>query len=242
MYYWGRSIRGLFRAAPDLPVIDGDAFVFGAAPNPVVPETLLETATIVTANASQVSLERHGVTKPHITCMRGNMALGTASDMMKLDKLRGRQTGTLVIYEHRSDPKSEAQLGLLEKAGYRYDDLRILDRVDRCVVENRQLNPERPFLLKRYEASMGLLSTMLCLSMGARRVAISGVSFRTDGCSFSDLDYKRIHVDGDLEILARMCRLGMPVFAVDEEMATDSGLRQWSPELVQGGTQAAQPG
>lgn len=238
MYYWGRSIRAMLRAAPDLPAIDGDAFVFGAAPDPAVPAKLLETATIVTANASQLSLEAHGITKPHITCMRGNMALGTASDVMKLEKLRGRQTGALVIYEHRSDPKSKTQLALLEKAGYRYDSLFILDRVDRCVVENRQLNPDRPFLLKHYEASMGLLSTMLCLSMGARRVAISGVSFRTDGCSFSDLDYKRIHVDGDLEILARICRLGLPVFAVDKEMATDSGLRQWSTEPDRGGAQA----
>ncbi|MFV2034741.1 MAG: hypothetical protein ACC631_06475 [Halocynthiibacter sp.] len=229
MYYLSRSIRALFRKEQNLPTLEGEAFVFGAAPNPAIPKELLSKASIVTANASQIFLERYGVTKPHITCMRTDMAEGRDVDVMKLESLRDRQTGLLVLIAGRKDPKCEAQLALLAKVNYRFEEVQVLHRVDRCVIHNRLLDSRKPFLLKRFDPSMGLEAILLCLAMGARRVATAGISFRSDGCSFSDLDYKRIHVEADLEIFRRICRLGLPVYAVDEDLAFDSGLQRWPP-------------
>ena len=66
--------------------------------------------------------------------------------------------------------------------------------------------------------------------MGAESVALSGVSFRSSGCSYSDLDYKRDHVKDDLDIFRRIARRNLPVFAVDEALAEDTGLRRWQPD------------
>lgn len=227
MYNLGRSVRALLRSRPDFPKIEGDAFVFGAAPDPVVPTDLLKSATIITTNASQVWLERLGVTKPHITCMRGSMAIGMETDLLKVEALRDRQTGLLILFEHKSDPKCRKQLELFRNANFKHDDVLILDRVDRCVLHNRVLDPDSPFPLKNYEASAGLNAILLSLMMGAHRVAAAGISFRTDGCSYLDLKYKRIHLDGDMEILGKLKRTGAPIYTTDLALSEDSGFPLW---------------
>lgn len=227
MYQFGRSIRALLRSRPKFPGIAVDAFVFGAAPDPEVPPELLRQATVLTTNASQVWLERFGVTKPDVVCMRGNMAIGTETDVLKVEALRDRQAGLLVLFEHKSDPGCKKQLELLRSVNFRFEDHRVLDRVDRCVVHNRVLEPGSPLLLKHYEASAGLNAVLLALLMGARRVAVAGVSFRNEGCSYLDLKYERIHVDGDMEILGKLKDIHAPVYATDQALSEDAGIPLW---------------
>lgn len=229
MYSIRSSWGALFQDELRLPKISGDAFVFGAAPNPVVPEALLRNATIATANASQLALEAYGVTKPHITFMRTNMSKGRDVDIMKLKSLSGRQTGLLVLLA-RLDNECREQLALLSEVNYRFDDVLIATALQTDMVQNSVLDTRRHFLLKRYRLpSMGFQAVMFCLGMGASSVAISGVSFSTDGCSFSPLQYKRKHVDGDRVIVSRIRQRGLPVYAVEEQFTADAGLRQWSP-------------
>lgn len=223
----GRSVRALFRQPPELPVIAGDAFVFGSAPDPVVPPEILRTATIVTANASQVWLERLRLPRPDITCMRTNMADGGPTDALKQETLRGRSTGTLVLYAHKSDPRSQRQLAVLDKIDFRYDKLLILDRTDCHVLHNRVLDPRLRYLLKTYSPSKGVQAILLSLAGGASRVVVAGLSFRRSGSSISDLDYKRIHVEADLAVFSRIVTLGLPVYATDEWLARDAGLPIW---------------
>jgi len=228
MYHFGRSFRVQFRPFPSLPVLRGDVFVFGGAPDPVVPPALLDSMTIVTANASQVYLESFGVAKPDVTLMRPDMNDGKNTSAMKLKILEGRETGLLVMSSTKSDPDCLAQRALLDGIGYRYDELLIIDRLDNMRIRSRLLDPRFPFLLWEYQPSLGVQAVIMSLAMGADRVAISGVSFRSSGCSYSDLDYERIHVDADLTVLGRITRLDLPVFAVDEALAADTGLRRWT--------------
>jgi hypothetical protein len=233
MYNLGRSISALVRGVPELPELSGTAFVFGAAPNPVLNEELLQNTTIITANASQVVLERFGVTKPHITCMRTNMSVGTKVDIMKLKALRDRQTGLLVLSSHKSDPHCKSQLEQLEKINYQYDDLLILNRTESFAIYNRLLKTRVMYLLKSYSPSSGIRAILLCLAMGAEKVVTTGISFRSDGCSLNDIEYKRIHVDGDLEVFNRIRKLGLPVYAIESALAADAGLKLW-PESQKG--------
>jgi hypothetical protein len=232
MYSIRTSWGALFQVEPKLPRISGDAFVFGAAPDPVVPEHLLRNATIVTANASQLSLEAHGVTNPHITFMRSNMSQGRDVDIMKLEALRGRKTGLLVLMAGRQDPECTNQLALLSSVDYRFDDLLIATAAQASMIHNRVLDARTGFLVKKFRPSMGLQAVIFCLGMGATSVAIAGVSFRTDGCSFSALSYKRKHVDGDRMILDRIRRRGLPVRAVEEQLAADANLPRWSSSVA----------
>ncbi len=107
---------------PTLPVVAGNAFVFGSAPNPVVSRELLHDSKIVTANASQVSLEAYGVEKPYITFMRSNMHEERDVDTNTLEALRGRCTEILIVI---SDNLSylEQQLRCLSGINYQYDEM-----------------------------------------------------------------------------------------------------------------------
>ncbi|MFN3745586.1 MAG: hypothetical protein ACK4TL_12850 [Hyphomicrobiaceae bacterium] len=227
MYSVRLSWGALFEHELKLPAIRGEAFVFGAAPDPVIPERLLHKATIATANASQIPLEAYGIHKPHITFMRTNMSKGRDVDLMKLEALRDRQTGLLVLMAEQ-DAACKDQLALLKAVNYRFDDMLIATAVQRSMLQNTVLGTRAAFLLKRYRPSMGFQAVMFCLGMGAGSVALSGVSFRSDGCSFSPLSYKRKHVDGDRAVLARIRRQGLPVYAVEEAFAADTGLPRWS--------------
>jgi hypothetical protein len=231
MYSLRLSWGAIFQNELSLPVLRSEAFVFGAAPNPSVPHELLRTATIVTANASQLTLEVYGVSKPHITFMRTNMSNGRDVDIMKLDALRGRRTGLLVLMAGQ-DPECREQLALLSEVNYRFDDLLIASTVQASMVHNRVLCSRTRPLLKRFRPSMGLQAVVFCLGMGASSVAMAGVSFRSDGCSFSPLTYKRKHVDGDREILTRIRQRDLAVYAVEEALAADTGLRRWLPASV----------
>ncbi len=226
------SWRALFQSELNLPPLSGDAFVFGAAPNPVVPEALIRTATIATANASQLSLEAYGVDKPHITFMRTNMSKGRDVDMMKLQGLRDRQTGLLVLLA-REDSECREQLALLSQVNYRADNVLIASAIQTEMLQNRVLGTRRQFLLQHFRLpSMGLQAVLFCLGMGARCVAVSGVSFRADGCSFNDLQYKRKHVDGDRAIVAHIRQRGLPVYAIEDQFAVDTSLQHWTPMVV----------
>ncbi len=227
MYNIGKSIEAMRRSGPKLPTLNGTAFVFGAAPDPVVPEALLENASIVTTNASQLYLEQFGVAKPAVTFMRSNMNDGKNTSAMKLKKLEGRETGVLILVGTKEDPACLIQRELLADTGYRHDSLVIIERLDRLKIHTKVLHPATPFYIRHYRPSMGLQAILVCLAMGAEKVAVSGISFRTSGCSFSELDYARVHVEDDLTVLRRITRIDLPVFAVDEALATDSGLQVW---------------
>ncbi|QDC10852.1 hypothetical protein FHY55_17135 [Oceanicola sp. D3] len=205
----------------------GDVLAFASAPDPVVPSEFLEGRTIVTANAAQLSLEPLGVEAPHITCMRSTMGDGQATSADKLKRLAGRKTGHLVLFPRRADPGCEVQLSLLSEIGYTYDELTILHRLDISTIYNSVLNPGRILLHRTYEPSMGLRAILLALAAGATRVAVAGVSFRSGGASYTSMNYKRIHVDADQEIFARLRKLGAPVFPTDRALSVDTGLPLW---------------
>lgn len=231
MYSTRLSWGALFEEEAKLPAIDGVAFVFGAAPDPEVPTELLGSATIVTANASQVTLEAHGVTKPHITFMRTNMGHHRRSDVVKAEVLRDRQTGLLILMSEEDDPECRRQLEFLAKINYRHDSLIIASAVQASMIHNSVLGSRRGFLLKRYRPSMGFRAITFCLRMGARSVAVGGVSFRSGGWSYTTYESNRIHLEGDGVIAARMVKRKLPVYAVDAAFATDTGLRRWSAEV-----------
>ncbi|MGE8943363.1 hypothetical protein ACO2I3_15760 [Leptospira interrogans] len=226
MYSVRLSWGALFADELKIPPLRGNALVFGAAPDPVVPKDLLHSATIVTANASQLTLEAYGVMRPHITFMRTNMSNGRDVDVMKLEALRDRKTDLLVLTP--AEPSEcEDQLALLARVNYRFDNLLITTPVERSILQNRVLGTGKRFLVNRYRPSMGLQAVMFCLGMGADSVAIAGISLRSDGCSFNALQYKRKHVDGDRVVLARIRKRALPVYAVEEQFAVDTGLQRW---------------
>ena len=227
----GRTIRAALRPPPSLPRIDGDALVFAAAPDPVVPECLLKQATIVTANASQVYLENLGVPKPHITCMRADMDDDKPTSPLKLKALEGRSTRLLVLFATHRDKTCRTQLALLDKVGYRYEEVLVLTRLGAGMMFNKVYAPGS-LLQRDFMMSMGLRAITLALAAGAKRVVVSGMSFRRHGYAAIDLDdYKRLHSREDLDILAEVRRHDYPVFASDAALAEDADLPLWRDEL-----------
>ena len=227
----GRTIRAALRPQPSLPRIDGDVLVFAAAPDPVVPERLLTQATIVTANASQVYLESLGVQRPHITCMRADMDDDKPTSPLKLKALAGRSTGFLVLFATHRDKTCRTQLALLEQVGYRYDGVLVLTRLAAGMMFSKVYAPGS-HVQRDYMMSMGLRAITLALAAGARRVVVSGMSFRRDGYAAIDLDdYKRLHAREDLDIFGEIRRHDYPVFASDAALAEDASLPLWRDEL-----------
>lgn len=223
----GRTIRAALRPLPSFPKVSGDVLVFAAAPDPIVPERLLRQGTIVTANASQVYLERLGVQKPHITCMRADMDDDKPTSPLKLKALEGRSTGLLVLFATHRDKTCSTQLSLLDRVGYRHDDVLVLTRLGAGMMFNKVYAPGS-HLQRDYMMSMGLRAITLALAAGARRVVVSGLSFRRDGYAAIDLDdYKRLHAREDLDIFAEIRRLGHPVLASDAALAEDAGIALW---------------
>ena len=227
--HFGRSLRSLFCTPPRLPRVSGRVLVFGSAPSPHVSSELVSMATIVTANASQLTLERYGVACPHITFMRPNMWDDRATSKMKREALGDRRTGLLAVEAPKDDPKCDRLLAALREVNYRFDELLILDRLESCVVQTRMLHPRSSSLVRKYDLSMGLRAILTCLAMGADELAVSGISLKSDGCSFSDLSYQRKHKEADRQILNRIRHLGLPVFPADRELAAESGLSPWQP-------------
>lgn len=238
MYNFGRTLRAMNRPQPVLEPIKGRAFVFGSAPEPVVPEGILDCSTIVTANASQLYLEQFGIEMPHITCMRANMDDGKETSAVKLKALKGRKTGLLVLFAPRGDPDCSVQRKLLDAAGYRYDALQIIDRLDASTIYNKVLNSVFPLVHRNFRPSMGLRAVLHCIACGADQVALGGVSLRASGWSMSKLDYARTHIAGDQVVFDRICKRGLPVFPTDEALAADTGLRRWSSALAKANSTA----
>lgn len=226
-YHLGRSLRSLLRKPAKLPRISGDAFVFGGAPDPVVPAEILEYSTIVTANASQLTLERFGVVSPDITFMRPCLGDTRATSEMKRKALRGRRTGQLIVTARKGDPDCHQLQSVLQENQYEYEDLLILDRAEALAIWNSVTKTKALFLLQNLYPSMGLRAILTCLAMGAGNVVVSGISLRKDGCSFSDLDYQRLHISHDMDIFRIIQKLRLPVFVTDHELAEDTGLEVW---------------
>ena len=234
-----RFLRLLFtNRSPETPRFDGPAFVFGSAPDPVVPAPVLEGCRVVTANASQVSLERFGVKKPFVTFMRANMGHDRGVDRNTLETLSGRGTENLVIIGDNAARKSKRQVELLAEIDYRYDRLWVIDRDQRDVLLNDVLQEAHPLLARRYYTSMGLNAAMLSLRMGASAVYIAGISFQKAGYSYNAQNFARAHVDGDREFIHAAARKHGCVYGTDEEFAEDAGLKLWNADGAFAGASA----
>lgn len=220
------SLKLLLGGPPNLPIIGGDVFVLGSAPDPVIPTDMLTHATIFSVNGSQATLDKYGVECPHFTFMRANMWRKHEVDRATLDVLRGRRTENLIIVAQQSGKTQvqfDRQTQCLSDIGYEFNNVHFLRKPDRYLIVGGKKTGLKSKLVSRSGASMGICAIMSGLYMGANSVTFAGLSFRTMGHSYNGLDHHRHHLDEDAKVLERAQQRGNAIFTCDSSFAEDSG-------------------
>lgn len=219
-----RYLKRVFPAAFKLPELSGTALIFGSAPKYRLTESVLQSATIVTTNASQATLEKHGITVPDVTVMRWNLWQEREIDEHTLKTLKNRKTRNLIIVGAAAKDAAEKTLPVLNNAGYQYDRLYNIDLFQRDKLFHK-LTSGTPYMSpKRHWASGGLTAIALAVAGGSDSILVTGLSFRSTGYSYDKGNFPREHVDVDQQLLSAISARHPGIEALDREFSEDSGL------------------
>ena len=225
------SFKRLAGDRPSLPNLDGDVFILGSAPNPIIPRHLLTQSTVISVNGSQVMLNESGIKCPDFTFMRSNMWFEREVDRETLDVLRGRSTKNLVIVAATSKNSQihfKRQIKCLSEIRYNFENLHLLSKSHRYQIVNGNGTGIRSVLVSRLSASLGLCAVMGGLYMGARRAIFSGISFRNSGYAYNSSNHERRHLEGDVEVVRSALQQGQAILTCDQSFAEDTGVGLYS--------------
>jgi hypothetical protein len=183
--------------------------VLGAKPDPVLPSPSTFGA-VACANASGHSAAQLGLPRPVFTVMTSLLTDGSAAGRMRLESLRGLETGTVHFYPRRVKGRTALARALfrlrswrttspvlrraLARVGYRYERF-----AERGTEEYRALilslcgdEPAVAEQLDRKQASSGLLAVAIALAEpGVERVIVSGFSFELTQAAGEDPNIAR---------------------------------------------------
>lgn len=204
----------------------GPVVVVGSAPQSHKPIGLDETYRIISVNASQLALQAWGVDAPDITLMGYNEIEGTNTSAVDVRRvLAGKRTGSLYVLAWRHG-RERLEAGL-KAIGYSSDESHIVDRYQRIALLHKvsgRLNLE---LDAETKCSNGVVAVIFALYNGATAVIISGINPHSAGHVYNGVNLARKHVRMDAKTLARLVRLGYPIYTADPQVATEIGLPLW---------------
>jgi hypothetical protein len=199
--------------------------VLGAKPEPILPPRGTFDA-VACANASGYSAARLGLRRPVFTVMTALLTDGSPAGRMRLESLRGLETGTVHFYPRRVKDRTAPERLLsrlrswrtapfvlrraLAQVGFRYDRF-----MERSTEEYRRLTLSLcgddwtvAEQLDRKQASSGLLAVAIALAEpGVERVILSGFSFELTQAAGDDPNIARRgttasqHKDTDVLVL-----------------------------------------
>jgi hypothetical protein len=205
--------------------VPSSLLVLGAKPDPILPPPGSFDA-VACANASGHSAAKLGLPRPVFTVMTSLLTDGSPAGRMRLESLRGLETGTVHFYPRRVKGRTAPERLLfrlrvwrttplvlrraLARAGFRYHRF-----VVRSTEEYRRLflslcgeDPSVATQLDRKQASSGLLAVALALAEpGVERVIVSGFSFELTQAAGADPNIARRgttasqHKDTDVLVL-----------------------------------------
>jgi hypothetical protein len=207
--------------------LQSPCLVFGSAPNPILPRGFTSKWGLVTANASQSGLASLGVDRdPDVTIITRQLSNKDQADLSALNALRGCSTRHLILTGQQASGVD--CVNLLRKVDYRFLRLDIIDQWQRSKVAYQVLG-QYVALSSGHEKkiSTGMFAALLALYSGARPVVLAGISLSSAGHSYNELKTKRYHVRADAAALSLACRQGLPLFAVDRQLADEAGLPLW---------------
>ncbi|MDK4731557.1 membrane-anchored protein [Rhizobium sp. CNPSo 3490] len=204
----------------------GPVVVLGSAPTSHKPLGLDSTYRIISVNASQLALQSWGIDAPDITLMGYNEIEGTNKSAVETRRvLGGKRTGSLYVLAWRHG-RERLQAGL-EEFGYRCTEAHIIDRYQRIALLHQvsgQLNLE---LDADTKCSNGVIAVLFALYNGATAVILSGINPNSTGHVYNSANLERKHVRMDSEMLARLVRLGYPIYTADPQVAENVSLPLW---------------
>jgi hypothetical protein len=217
------SLKVALSPRAQLPKISGDALVLGSAPNAALTHDMLSNSTIVTANASQATLEQYGVSKPDFTFMRSNMHIDSQVNNEALKALSRKSTKHLILLEHRGEYRK--QILCLENIGYVYDNISFLSNLQMVgIIESGKI-----LIGRKPKNSVGVKAICSSFYMGASRVVVAGISLRQIGHSYSESKLKRNHVEADRKTLRFMKTRGLEIISTDRSLSDATGLGYCNP-------------
>ena len=230
------SLVSAFTKQPDLPTFEGEALVFGSAPDPILPRETEPETKLVSVNASQASLDRFFDDPPDFTFMRSNFVRNRQVDTEMVSALANRRTKRLFLVCTEGLNKTQevlsAQLApnlkILGEAGYLFDACTLLSNAQRHLVINQAVEGRRRALKSRKVTSMGVFAAAACLHMGARRVTIAGISLNQSGHSYSGSALPRAHVTRDQQVLRLLAkRYGNRIVSTDASLCELTGVQPY---------------
>jgi hypothetical protein len=205
--------------------VPSSLLVLGAKPEPILPPPSTFDA-VACANASGHSAARLGLTRPVFTVMTSLLTDGSPAGRMRLESLRGLETGTVHFYPRRVKGRTAPERLLfrlrawrttplvlrraLARAGFRYHRFlaRSTEEYRRLLLSLCGDDAAVAAQLDRKQASSGLLAVALALDEpGIERVIVSGFSFELTQAAGADPNIARRgttasqHKDTDVLVL-----------------------------------------
>ena len=220
------SLRRIIRtfAAPldlGLPHIAGDALVIGSAPGARPPDGRLSDWTIISVNASQIIALDWGSKIPDFTILRDMSGRGP-EDLKAREILAGRAAKTVVASSWSGDRKPFDVF--LTEIGFSASSLTVLTEWQKQHVLYRTCRATSIFGVGKLEVSNGIWAAVLAVFLGARKVAMTGISFTRNGHAYDTAVHARAHIDKDKIALGALSSRSGKVFAVDPAFSQELGI------------------
>lgn len=189
--------------------------ILGAAPNPVIPNSLPSDYILVCVNNAGLTAQRLGLKIPDVTIR---------TEAKSWTEIEGLQSRTLLWFVSRDLRKMRNS----RPASWRHKigSLRTLKTVDRDDYVARELG-DSFVKTEEFDArpSTGIFSCLLALNCDPEKVIVSGFSLRQMGHSYNDLHLARKHIAADLEALKTLSNRHQIFFTAEKELAKDAGMR-----------------
>jgi hypothetical protein len=204
----------------------GPVVVVGSAPISSVPSGFDNSFRVISVNGSQTVSKKWGREKPDVTFMTTKQIRGTNTNAVSVRSVVKGQATTLLYITLWDGTPGELKTAI-EPLEYRYEDLRILSRMQRMALHHQVLGKVNLELRAEERFSNGITGVLYALTNGAPAVIISGVNPGSSGHIYNDANLRRQHSQTDLDILRTLVADGWPVFTADEEVSKATGIPIW---------------
>jgi len=192
--------------------------------SPVPHPAPLDGADLICVNSSGFVARDLGLPEPELTVLAG-FKLIYPNRQEDRDALRGLKTKCLLLITYLLPISLEEAEELLEKLGYRYDELKTIDFADRAhVIRSVTGTGLGEADAPENRISNGVFAACYALYHGASEVILSGISLTLDGHFYMTRTRPRRHITTDTEALIAMRTRGWPVKTSEADVSQATGI------------------
>ncbi len=198
---------------------EANVLILGAGPGSFIPSSFNEKWSLFTINASQAALLDDDII-PDFTLIGTSTLRNKPTNREAKKALRGRKTRTLILFD-RGKFIDNQRLKLF-RLGYQYDRVVFFSTAERLHwirdatgIEVRD-NSQKP--------SNGIAAAFLCVSLGVKRIVMTGFSLTKEGHAYNDKNRERAHVQGDRAALRMATLRRHPIYTNQSDFAEEAGI------------------